>query len=131
MSNAYLWILLRSRNTQHHLHHCLLVCLYVLFYVTLLKMESKTAVISNITPDIFYQLSREHGQSLSCPCKAIAIPYRSFVFNNVTMHPVCSSIFVDEQWIAKLYFANASLYGVWDFRTTAFSQVCHRKIVLI
>lgn len=81
-------------------------------------------IVYDITPDRFSELSFKHGETLSCPCKAIIIPYKSFVFNNVTMHPVCSSVFVDEQWIENLYFANASLYGVWDFRTTAFSQVC-------
>ncbi|CAF1350011.1 unnamed protein product, partial [Adineta ricciae] len=116
-------VVLKHQKYKTWLYVVLLsVCLYVLFYVTLIKMESKTVVISNITPDLFRQLSFEHGETLSCPCKTITIPYRNFVFNNVTMHPVCSSIFVDEQWIERLYFANASLYGVFDFRTTAFSQ---------
>ncbi|CAF1337844.1 unnamed protein product, partial [Adineta steineri] len=51
-----------------------------------------------------------------------AIPYRNFTSNNVTMHPVCSSIFIKPEWIKGLYFSNASQYGVWDFRTTAHSQ---------
>ncbi|CAF1594895.1 unnamed protein product, partial [Adineta steineri] len=51
-----------------------------------------------------------------------AIPYRNFASNNVTMHSVCSSIFIEPEWIKGLYFSNASQYGVWDFRTTAHSQ---------
>ncbi|CAF4110386.1 unnamed protein product, partial [Adineta steineri] len=38
------------------------------------------------------------------------------------MHSVCSSIFIRPEWIKGLYFLNASQYGVWDFRTTAYSQ---------
>ncbi|CAF1470536.1 unnamed protein product, partial [Adineta steineri] len=38
------------------------------------------------------------------------------------MHSVCSSIFIEPEWIKGLYFPNASQYGVWDFRTTAHSQ---------
>ncbi|UJR34784.1 hypothetical protein I4U23_027565 [Adineta vaga] len=98
------------------------VCLYILFYVTLIKIEPKTVVISNITPDLFNKLSSDHGQTLSCPCKTITIPYKSFVTHKITMHPICSSIFIDKQWIEGLYFANASEFGVWDFRTTAYSQ---------
>lgn len=94
-------------------------------------MESKTVAVSNITPDLFNKLASEHGESLSCPCKTISVPFRDFLFNNVTTHPVCSSAFVDKQWIEGLYFKNASLYGVWDFRTTAFSQVCENYFVLL
>lgn len=99
------------------------MCLYILFYVTLIRMESKTIVVSDITPDIFNELSSEHDQSLSCPCTTTTILYKNFVSNNVTMHSVCSSNFVDKQWIQGLYFENQSSYIFYDFRATAFSQV--------
>ncbi|CAF1458002.1 unnamed protein product [Adineta ricciae] len=38
------------------------------------------------------------------------------------MYPICSSYFIEQEWIKSLYFENASQYGVWDFRTTAYSQ---------
>ncbi|CAF4467562.1 unnamed protein product [Adineta steineri] len=95
----------------------------MLFYVALIKTESKTIIISNITPDTFEKLYFEHDQTLSCPCSTTAIPYRNFTSNNVTMHSVCSSIFIEPEWFKGLYFSNASQYGVWDFRTTAHSQV--------
>ncbi|CAF4022394.1 unnamed protein product [Adineta steineri] len=79
-------------------------------------------MISNVTPGTFEKLYFEHDQTLSCPCSTIAIPYRNFTSNNVTMHSVCSSIFIEPEWIKGLYFSNASQYGVWDFRTTAHSQ---------
>ncbi|UJR19493.1 hypothetical protein I4U23_022622 [Adineta vaga] len=100
----------------------LAVCLYVLFYGTLRKTESKTIIISNITPDIFNQLYFEHNQTLSCPCSTITIPYKKFLSNNITLHPVCSSIFISKEWIEGLYFKNASSYGIWDFRKIAYSQ---------
>ena len=107
-----------------------LVCLYVLFYATLMKTESTTVVISDITPDTFKKLFSEHSESLSCPCTTSSIPYKNFVSNNVTMHPVCLSDFIDRQWIEGLYFTNASLYTFWDFRTTAYSQVRHSYIFM-
>ncbi|CAF1497941.1 unnamed protein product, partial [Adineta steineri] len=79
-------------------------------------------MISNVTPDNFKKLYFEHDQTLSCPCSTIAIPYRNFTSSNVTMHSVCSSIFIEPEWIKGLYFPNASQYGVWDFRSTAHSQ---------
>ncbi|CAF1091478.1 unnamed protein product [Adineta steineri] len=116
-------IVLKHQKYKTRLYVILLaVCLYMLFYVTLIKTESKTIMISNVTPDTFEKLYFEHDQTLSCPCSAIAIPYRNFTSNNVTMHPVCSSIFIEPEWIKGLYFSNASQYGAWDFRTTAHSQ---------
>ncbi|UJR07206.1 hypothetical protein I4U23_011494 [Adineta vaga] len=97
-------------------------CLYILFYGTLIKTESETLIIYDITPDIFDQLYAEHGQALSCPCSTIIIQYKNFISHNITMHPVCSSIFISKEWIEGLYFGNESLYSVWDFRKSAYGQ---------
>ncbi|UJR12721.1 hypothetical protein I4U23_016895 [Adineta vaga] len=116
-------IVLKHQKYQTWLYIILhTVCLYILFYVTLIKIEPKTVVISDVTHDLFYKLSSEHNQTLSCQCKTVTIPHKNFVLQNIIMHPICSSVFVDKQWIEGLYFSNASLYGVWDFRTTAYSQ---------
>ncbi|CAF1624471.1 unnamed protein product, partial [Adineta ricciae] len=88
---------------------------------TLLLRASFTP-ISNIRFPIYVKLYDRHHQTLLCPCSTITTPYQNFTSNNVTTHPVCSSIFISEEWITKLYFENASEYGVWDFRTTAYSQ---------
>jgi len=115
---------IKNRFLSIHLLY-LIVCLYMLFYITLIKMESKTVVISDITPDIFTKLTSEYSQSLSCPCTTSTILYKNFVSNNIIMHPVCSSDFVDKQWIEGLYLANRTYYNAWDFRTIGFSQVSH------
>ncbi|UJR18380.1 hypothetical protein I4U23_005284, partial [Adineta vaga] len=116
-------IVLKHQKYKTWLYVALLTaCLYILFYISLIKVESETVVVSDVTRNIFDELSSKHGQSLSCPCTRTTVPYKNFVFNNITKHPVCESIFVDKQWIERLYFDNASLYAFWDFRTTAFSQ---------
>lgn len=88
-------------------------------------MHTEMIVVSDITLDKFVKLSSLYGEDLSCSCTTIALPLETFVFNNVTMHPLCQSIFVDKQWIDGLYFDNASSYVNWDFRKTAYSQVCY------
>lgn len=93
--------------------------------MTLIQMESKTVIVSHVTPDIFNKLSSKYSQSLSCPCTTSAILYKNFISNNITMHPICLSDFVGTQWIEGLYFGNENPYHSWDFRATAFSQVCH------
>ncbi len=105
------------------------VCVYVLFYITLITPSSQTITISHVTPVIFNQLYLEHAETLSCPCSTITVPYKDFVSNTITFHPVCSSIFVSQQWIQALYFINASRYGVTDFRTTANAQVSQHLLI--
>ncbi|CAF1269954.1 unnamed protein product, partial [Adineta ricciae] len=100
----------------------LAVCLYVLFYGNLTKLDPKTVVISNITPDSFGQLYLKYNHTLSCPCSTTTIPYWNFVLQSVTMHPVCSSVFVSKEWIEGLYLTKASFYNSWDFRKLAYSQ---------
>ena len=101
-----------------------LVCLYILVYVNLMQTELTTMRVSNITfHQSFDKFYAEHHETLSCPCSTVRIPYRNVTSNHVTMHSICSSIFIDPQWREALYFTNASRFGVWDFRTTAYSQV--------
>ncbi len=97
--------------------------LYVLFYMALWTPRSRTVTVSPITAAIFDELHRKHPDTLLCPCSNGTVSYTDFLTNITIFHPVCSSIFVDPEWIRALYLPNASTYGLGDFRTTAFSQV--------
>ena len=101
----------------------LFVCLYILFYATLMKPQARTITISNIDLNKFEKLSSEHGEFLSCPCSTISTSYQSFVLNLIEFDDICSSYFVSQEWIESLYVSDRSSYGVADFRTTATSQV--------
>jgi len=89
----------------------------------MIKPESQIITITQITPEIFNQLRSKYASTLSCPCTTITMPYKTFLNSAITLHPVCSSLFVSEQWIDALYRADASLYVVTDFRTIAYAQV--------
>ncbi|CAF4177982.1 unnamed protein product, partial [Adineta steineri] len=99
-----------------------MVSLYILCYIAIVKPESQTMTKYNITHAIFNQLNREHSDTLSCSCSKVDVPLKAFVSYETIFHPVCNSIFVNQQWIQTLYFENASRYGTGDFRTTAYSQ---------
>ncbi|CAF3928555.1 unnamed protein product, partial [Adineta steineri] len=79
--------------------------------------------ISPITPFIFDQLYRKYNETLLCPCSTTMVPYKNFVSQEFTFHPVCSSIFVNQRWIEALYLSNATQYAPFDFRATASSQL--------
>ncbi|CAF4145952.1 unnamed protein product, partial [Adineta steineri] len=87
-----------------------------------MKPELRTITVLDITPVIFNETFLKYGETLSCPCSKVAIPYKDFVNHTITYHPICSSIFVSEQWIQALYVEDASRYGTGDFRSTANSQ---------
>ncbi|UJR34666.1 hypothetical protein I4U23_027443 [Adineta vaga] len=100
----------------------LFISLYILFYMTLIKSQSRTVTISPVTPLIFDQLHSDHIKTLSCPCSTVTMPYETFVSHTIIYYPICTSTFVSQQWIQSFYIPNASTYGVADFRTTAYSQ---------
>ncbi|CAF1022237.1 unnamed protein product [Adineta steineri] len=88
----------------------------------LVSPQDRLITVTNITPELFSQLSIEHADTLSCPCSTIAVPYEILVSNTISFHPVCSSIYVSKEWIQALYLSYASSLLVTDFRTTAKSQ---------
>ena len=103
--------------------HIILVSLYILFSISLIKLESRTITITDITFNKYHELYIKYDKSLLCYCSNNSIPYKTFLSNYITIHPICSSIFIDQSWIKSIHLSNASRYGVTDFRTSAHSQV--------
>ena len=67
----------------------------------------------------FAQLAGTYPDTLSCPCSKLAIGYESFVRARAEFHPVCSSEFVEQRWIDKIFAAqNQSSLFTDDVRAT-------------
>ncbi|CAF1152034.1 unnamed protein product [Adineta steineri] len=116
-------IILKQQRYATRLYVSLLIItLYILFIVALIYPQTRIITVSNITPSLFEQLRIEYGETLSCPCSTTTVAYSEFVSNTIIFHPVCSSVFVSQEWIEALYLSNASAFLVMDFRTTASSQ---------
>jgi hypothetical protein len=103
------------------------VAIYILCFIAFIIPQTRTIKIPDITPSLFNQLRLEYGETLSCPCSTTAVSYKIFVSNTISFHPVCSSVFVSQQWIEALYLAYASEFLVMDFRTTASAQVSESR----
>lgn len=99
------------------------VFFYFLFIGGLMSSKADLKIVSYMTPDLFMKLHDEYGETLSCPCSTTTIPYKSFTTNEISFHSVCSSTFLNDQWIQAFYLPNRSYYYILDFRTTAYSQV--------
>jgi hypothetical protein len=94
----------------------------------------KTIQINSPSLSIYKQLENKYGIMLQCPCSQIAIPYRSFVQLEATLHAICSSDFIEQEWIDYLFNENISHYFAVDFRSAATGQfqmlaeLCHIAI---
>lgn len=101
----------------------LLVSLYIFVFVANMDPKTETVTVSPLSTASLDQLRSEHGGTLRCPCSRTSIPYRTFISNTISLHPVCSSMFVRREWIEALYVSNPSAFLVPDFRATAHAQV--------
>jgi len=101
----------------------ILVSAYLVFYATLLNPTVQTVTVSNLNENIFNELSDKYGAALVCPCSSITIPYRDYLSNEIEFDPICSSLFVENDWVHSFYLVNASDYQTADFRSVAHAQV--------
>ncbi|CAF1032157.1 unnamed protein product [Adineta steineri] len=83
----------RSRNTSS---------IIVLLLITSLSTQTATVTIPNPSLTTYKNLQKLHSVTLNCPCSIKTISYRSFVSLSPTLHQVCSSSFVTDDWVALL-----------------------------
>ena len=93
----------------------------------MINPQTKVVAVSKLSPSVFSQLQSQHAQTISCACTTTSALYKTFVSHTVSFHPVCSSDFVNREWIEAFYLAFASLFPAADIRTTAFSFVSSRS----
>lgn len=75
-----------------------------------------------LTPNLneYLLLSEKYHNTISCTCNQVAIEYKTFVTVNYTLHGVCSSGFIQSDWIEYLVNdKNALSMSVRDFRYQA------------
>ncbi len=90
----------------------------LLLYTSLVKV---TKIINVKTPNLeqYKQLYLTYSQTLTCSCKKISINYGTILHIQYTLHPVCSSIFVNKTWINYLDKSTQDKYVINDFIATA------------
>ena len=117
-----------ARETQDQLISTRLFV--VLFLVSLVVLTvylsqvqvTKTVAIAEPSSEQYFSLHNDASrfQTLTCPCKKIAIPQYHFITLQPSFHQVCQSDFVDSRWSLGLaYTTNANLHerlSFYDFR---------------
>lgn len=78
----------------------------------------KTVTFNNPTVDDYTSLITTESETLTCPCKNIAIRRGDFLTFRPTFHQICQSIFTNPAWSYKLaqIVSNGLLVDVLDFR---------------
>ena len=96
----------------------LALSLAVLLLYTCTVTVIKTVTIKRPTLNRYTDLYQQQSQTLSCPCTKISTNYQTFIHINPTMHQVCTSAFLQDDWISQL--ASLALQSHWsdDFRFT-------------
>ena len=92
--------------------------LIILISYTSLVRITKTFTVQSPTFEQYSQLYSQYSQTLTCPCTQISINYENFIHIQYTLHQVCTSFFVTDQW---LYYFNPFVptnYFSDDFRWT-------------
>ena len=92
--------------------------LIILISYTSLVRITKTFTVQSPTFEQYSQLYSQYSQTLTCPCTQISINYENFIHIQYTLHQVCTSFFITDQW---LYYFNPPVltnYFSDDFRWT-------------
>jgi hypothetical protein len=99
----------------------ILILTILLFYTSFVNV-TKTVNIKTPTLAQYSHLYATYPQTLICPCTTISINYEKFLRVEYSLHQVCSSIFVNENWTNYLStFVDYDLMSLEDFRWTGTS----------
>jgi hypothetical protein len=81
-----------------------------------------TVQVSNPSIDTYQKLLDDYSNILVCPCSQISVPYSTFLTLTPIFHPICSSDFVSDRWLAYLYHEDASSYLPFDMKSVGNAQ---------
>ncbi|UJR12141.1 hypothetical protein I4U23_016318 [Adineta vaga] len=86
---------------------------------TFLDSQAQVNTIRNPSQATYEALFDKNATSLSCPCRRATVPYGNFTWTIVDYHPVCSSVFVSDDWINDLFSPDVGSFYQGDFRSSA------------
>lgn len=95
----------------------------VLFIYNLTIHVTNTITIDSPSYAQYQGLYSKYPDTLSCPCSQISIEYQEFFQVEYTMHQVCGSVFVSDDWINYLKASPVNFSSsIRDFRRSGVSS---------
>lgn len=80
----------------------LLISVLVLLVYTSQVQVTQTITIDSPSLAVYTSLYHDYAQTLTCPCKNIAIAQQEFIALDPTYHQVCNSDFITSNWFSFL-----------------------------
>ncbi|CAF1449799.1 unnamed protein product [Adineta steineri] len=90
----------------------------ILLLYTFLTNVTMTINVPTPTLTKYERLYSKYSQTLTCPCKHISINYEKFLHIEYSLHQVCTSIFITDEWISYLVISNKTTSANINFRRT-------------
>lgn len=87
----------------------------ILFFYTVQQTSVYTFTITAPTLQPYKQLHQQYSQTLTCRCSQISNKYGTFIAIEYSQHPICSSIYISDQWIADIAYHPGTFWSS-DFR---------------
>ena len=112
---------LRSQRLSTRLFLVSMVAsLSFLVFFTLFSDTIRTVVVTQPSIDDYITLETQiPRESLVCPCQSISNQYKSFISFQPTLHQICASFFLSQNWLDYLW-ANTVISNN-DFRISGYS----------
>lgn len=109
--------ILRTQRLSTRIYIALFsLCISILLVYTSAISTMQTIDIQNPNLTEYKNLYQKYPQTLSCPCSKISTSYKTFIDITFSFHPICSSIFVTEQWIGAISSSSPMNFRCNDFR---------------
>ncbi|CAF1121633.1 unnamed protein product [Adineta steineri] len=97
----------------------LIVCLSLITTFVALIVQPVDKIEYKPSHEKFSQLTRDYPDTLHCPCSKSSTNYDKFVTTKVNFHQICSSEFIQQAWIDKLFTnKDISIESIDDVRIT-------------
>ncbi|CAF3086002.1 unnamed protein product [Rotaria sp. Silwood2] len=88
----------------------------IIIYAALLS-RTINVTVHNPSENKFKEIYDKYSNTLTCPCSRVTAQYSEFAYVQFTVHEVCNSEFVSQEWIDEIYSTNISFIPRNDVRT--------------
>ena len=96
----------------------LIISVFILTLYTSISVQTKSETVKWPSQSVYENLLNQYSNSLQCPCGNMSILYGKFVNIIPSMHQVCSSQFISQEWIDLSFEVNTTFIWPMDVRTS-------------
>ncbi|CAF4288695.1 unnamed protein product, partial [Adineta steineri] len=117
-----------DKNSEWHLHgqrlstRFFIISIIIAFFILILYASTysitKTDSINKPSIDVYFTLQDKYPQTLICPCSSTTNEHSQFISFQPTLHPVCHSDFITDNWTNYLVSVSSDGIDTNDFRYT-------------